>query len=136
MVLPEPGVLKVGGVPLFSGFLYAAVGSDIARDVRTIVMQSVSYPAEPLTWALGAAIYLNFFWHRFVSDARCILMSGTDALCLYTRISFLISDHRYAMPLLVAAGLATVFLWIAENLGTLTGTWVYAGNSAFHWTGI
>ncbi|MEM7237711.1 MAG: DUF817 domain-containing protein [Pseudomonadota bacterium] len=133
---PEPGVLKVGGVPLFSGFLYAAVGSYIARVVRIFDMRFISYPAEPLTWALGAAIYLNFFWHHFGPDARYILMSGTVALYLHTRISFLISDHRYAMPLLVAAGLATVFLWIAENVGTLTGTWVYAGNSAFHWTGI
>lgn len=133
---PEPGVLKVGGVPLFSGFLYASVGSYIARVVRIFDMRFIPYPAEPLTWLLGAAIYLNFFWHHFGPDARYVLMAATVLLYWRTRISFLVSDHVYAMPLLVAAGLSTVFLWIAENVGTLTGTWVYAGNSAFHWTGI
>ena len=28
---PEPSLLRIGGVPLFSGFMYAAVGSYIAR---------------------------------------------------------------------------------------------------------
>ncbi|MEM9099984.1 MAG: DUF817 domain-containing protein [Pseudomonadota bacterium] len=133
---PEPGVMKIAGVPLFSGFLYASVGSYIARVVRIFDMRFTPYPPEWTTWALGLAIYLNFFWHHFGPDARYVLMAATILLFWRTRISFLVQDHRYAMPLLVAACLSTVFLWIAENIGTLTGTWVYAGNSVFHWTGI
>lgn len=30
-IYPEPNLLRIGGVPLFSGFMYAAVGSYIAR---------------------------------------------------------------------------------------------------------
>ena len=30
-IYPEPSVLRIGAVPLFSGFMYAAVGSYIAR---------------------------------------------------------------------------------------------------------
>src|SRR5271165_3398930 len=30
-IYPEPSVLRVGGVPLFSGFMYACIGSYIAR---------------------------------------------------------------------------------------------------------
>jgi uncharacterized membrane protein YoaT (DUF817 family) len=31
------------------------------------------------------------------------------------------------MPLLVGFGLIALFIWIAENIGTLTRTWLYPG---------
>lgn len=34
-----------------------------------------------------------------------------------------------ALPL--AALMTAFFLWLAENVGTLTGTWIYAGQSQF-----
>lgn len=133
---PEAGILKIGGVPLFSGFMYAAVGSFMARVIRIFDMRFTPYPYEPLTWALGLAIYLNFFWHHFGPDARYLLMIGTVVIYWRTRIWFTVSDRAYPMPLVVAAALSTIFLWIAENIGTLTGTWIYAGNTSFHWTGL
>ena len=36
---PEPALLKFRGVPLFSGFMYAAVGSFIARAIRIFDMK-------------------------------------------------------------------------------------------------
>ena len=33
------------------------------------------------------------------------------------------------MPLPLAAFLTSLFLWIAENIGTMTGTWLYAGQA-------
>ena len=33
------------------------------------------------------------------------------------------------MPLPLAAFLSSIFLWIAENIGTNTGTWLYTGQS-------
>ena len=35
------------------------------------------------------------------------------------------------MPLPLAAFLTAIFLWIAENIGTNTGTWIYAGQNPF-----
>lgn len=35
------------------------------------------------------------------------------------------------MPLLVAALLTACFLWIAENVGTATGTWLYPGGAGW-----
>lgn len=133
---PEPGILKIAGVPLFSGFMYASVGSFMARVIRIFDMRFTPYPLEPLTWALGLAIYLNFFWHHFGPDARYLLMIGTVVIYWRTRIWFTVSDRAYPMPLVVAAALSTIFLWIAENIGTLTGTWIYAGHKTFHWTGL
>ncbi|AZL61069.1 DUF817 family protein [Tabrizicola piscis] len=36
-------------------------------------------------------------------------------------------DRHWWLPLPVAAFLAALALWIAENVGTATGTWVYSG---------
>ncbi len=129
---PEPGFFKIADVPLFSGFMYASVGSYMARVVRIFDMRFVPYPSEPLTWLLGAAIYLNFFWHHFGPDLRYPLMAATVVIYWRTWISFNVSDSVYRMPLVIAALLSTLFLFIAENVGTLTGTWIYAGNAFSH----
>ena len=46
---PEPGMLRIGAVPLFSGFMYAAVGSYIARVWRIFDFHFTRYPPAPLT---------------------------------------------------------------------------------------
>ena len=127
---PDYGVLEIAGVPLFSGFMYASVGSYMARAIRLFDMRFTPYPPEWLTWALGAAIYLNFFWHHFGPDLRYPLMLATLILYGRTMIGFTVT-RRFRMPLVVAAGLSTIFLWLAESIGTATGTWVYAGQAAF-----
>ena len=33
------------------------------------------------------------------------------------------------MPLVLAAFLSSFFLWVAKNIGTRTGTWLYAGQT-------
>jgi uncharacterized membrane protein YoaT (DUF817 family) len=44
-----------------------------------------------------------------------------------TRVWFRISDRHLWMPLPIAALLASIALWVAENVGTATGTWLYSG---------
>jgi len=70
---PEPSLLRLGHVPLFSGFMYAAVGSYLARVWRIFEFHFERYPPLPLTAALAAAIYANFFTHHFcpISAPRC-----------------------------------------------------------------
>ncbi|MEL6336213.1 MAG: DUF817 domain-containing protein [Pseudomonadota bacterium] len=124
---PEPGVMKLMGVPLFSGFMYASVGSYIARVIRVFDMR---FAHAPPLWAFGALaglIYLNFFTHHFGPDIRLGLFAGTVVLCWRTRIWFLTDHTPRWMPLVVAAFLTALFLFIAEVVGTLTATWVYAG---------
>jgi hypothetical protein len=38
-IYPEPSLLRLGGVPLFTGFMYAAIGSYIARCWRLFVIR-------------------------------------------------------------------------------------------------
>jgi uncharacterized membrane protein YoaT (DUF817 family) len=124
---PEPALLKLLGVPLFSGFMYASVGSYIARVIRIFDMRFAPYPPFWATVALAAAIYVNFFAHHFLPDARLALFAATVLLYRRTRIWFTIDHHRLWMPLPAAAFLTSLFLWLAENVGTRTGTWLYSG---------
>src|SRR5690606_30166563 len=60
-IYPEDSLLRIGAVPLFSGFMYAAVGSYIARVQRIFHIRVRGYPPLWTTWLLAAAIYVNFF---------------------------------------------------------------------------
>ncbi|WP_316014041.1 DUF817 domain-containing protein [Roseobacter sp. HKCCA0434] len=127
---PDTGVLEIAGVPLFSGFMYASVGSYMARVIRLFDMRFAPYPPEWLGWLLGLAIYLNFFWHHFGPDLRYLLMGATVLVFGRTWVEYTVT-RRHRMPLVLAAGLSTIFLWLAESVGTATGTWVYAGQADF-----
>lgn len=128
---PEAGVLKVMGVPLFSGFMYAAVGSFMARVIRLFDMAFAPFPPLWAHFALAVAIYVNFFAHHFIFDTRYVLFALTVVLYIRTKIWFRIGENWYWMPLPLAAFLSAIFLWVAENIGTSTGTWVYAGQTMF-----
>lgn len=126
---PEPGLLKFYDVPLFSGFMYAAVGSFMARVIRLFDMSFAPFPPLWQHFALAILIYINFFAHHFVADIRGVLFIATIIIYARTIIHFRIGQNWYRMRLPVAAGLSSVFLWLAENIGTRTGTWLYAGQS-------
>jgi uncharacterized membrane protein YoaT (DUF817 family) len=126
---PEPAVLKLYGVPLFSGFMYAAVGSYMARVIRIFDMAFAPYPPFWTTVLLAGAIYVNFFAHHVLPDARYLLMVATVLLFARTCVWFTLNRTRRWMPLPVAAFLTSIFLWLAENIGTTTNTWLYTGQT-------
>jgi uncharacterized membrane protein YoaT (DUF817 family) len=128
---PEPALLKLWGVPMFSGFMYAAVGSYMARVIRIFDMKFAPYPPFWTTLVLAIAIYVNFFTHHFLPDIRLALFAATLMLFARTRVWFTINTTARWMPLPLAALLTALFLWIAENVGTHTGTWIYAGQNPF-----
>lgn len=124
---PEANLLRIGGVPLFTGFMYAAVGSFMVRAIRLFDMRFAPYPPMWTTAVLALAIYVNFFAHHYVWDLRWPLFAATLAVYARTIIHFRPADRIFRMPLVIAAGLTALFLWLAENIGTLTGTWLYKG---------
>jgi uncharacterized membrane protein YoaT (DUF817 family) len=126
---PEPGVFVILNVPLFSGFMYAAVGSYMARVIRIFNMRFTPYPPLWLTFFLASAIYANFFAHHVLPDIRLALFAATLLIYARCRIWFRIHDHDWWMPLPLAAFLASFALWVAENIGTVTGTWLYSGQT-------
>lgn len=132
---PEAGILMVMGVPLFSGFMYASVGSYIARVIRLFDIRFTPYPPFWMTVVLAIAIYVNFFAHHFVPDVRIVLFAATVLLFGRTMVRFTVG-RRFGVRLPIAALLVSFCLWLAENVGTLTGTWTYAGSDMFDWTSL
>lgn len=122
---PEFAYSKLAGVPLFSGFMYAAVGSYIIQAWRLFGLRIRHHPPYLLASLLAAAVYLNFFTHHFIGDHRGLL--AACALGLYARatVFFRPLDRERQMPLLLAFVLIGFFVWLAENISTLLGLWRY-----------
>lgn len=127
---PEPGLLKIGQVPLFSGFMYAAVGSYIARVWRIFDFRYDHYPRPWHSYVLAAAIYLNFFAHHWLPDVRIALFLATAILFWRTRVWFTPFRKPRWMPLLLGWFLVALFIWFAENIGTFSRAWLYPGQEA------
>lgn len=127
---PEASVLRIGAVPLFSGFMYASVGSYIARVWRIFDFRFTAYPPRWTTLALATAIYVNFFAHHWLPDARYLLFAATGLLFARTRIHFRNwRVHRW-MPLVLGQFLVAVFIWLAENIATFANAWTYPEQAA------
>jgi uncharacterized membrane protein YoaT (DUF817 family) len=122
---PEANILRIGGVPMFSGFMYAAVGSYIARVWRIFDFRYTGYPNIKLATLLAIAIYINFFAHHWLPDVRIILFASIIILFWRTRIYFRVWQHDRWMPLLLGWLLVALFIWIAENISTFSRAWVY-----------
>lgn len=122
---PEEAFFRIAGVPLFTGFMYAAVGSYIARAWRVLDLEITHYPRRIYTCLVGMAIYINFFSHHFAPDMRWVLFVCVCVLYARTVVVYRLSKHRHTMPLLVGFGLIALFIWFAENIGTATKTWLY-----------
>ena len=126
-IYPEENFFRIAGVPLFSGFMYAAVGSYLARVSRIFDMRYTSYPPLWATVLLCAAIYVNFFAHHFTVDIRYGLFAATALLYLRTAVHYRVFRFRHRMPLLLGFLLVALFIWLAENIGTWSRAWIYPG---------
>lgn len=124
-IYPEPSLLRIGDVPLFSGFMYAAVGSYIARVQRVFDIRFRHYPPLWTTWVLAAAIYVNFFAHHWLPDIRLGLFAATAVLFGRGWFYFTPDRARRSMPFLLGFLLVALFIWFAENLGTYARAWIY-----------
>jgi len=122
---PEPGILKIGTVPLFSGFMYAAVGSYISQSWRIMKLKLVGPTRYTAAAILGVAIYLNFFTNHFIPDLRWILIPLVFVVFWGTAVEFTSLTKVRKMPLSVAFLLIAFFIWIAENFSTFFGAWKY-----------
>jgi uncharacterized membrane protein YoaT (DUF817 family) len=122
---PEASVIRIAGVPLFSGFMYSAVGSYIARCWRLFDFRFANYPGRGSTLALAAAIYLNFFTHQYTFDARYLLFAATVAIFGRTWIHFTCDAVPRRMPLILGFILVALFIWFAENIGSFSAVWLY-----------
>lgn len=130
---PEPNLLRIGGVPLFSGFMYACVGSYIARVWRIFDFRFPGYPPALWTYALAAAVYVNFFAHHWLPDIRIPLLAAMGIMFWRTQVVFRVWHEDRRMPLLLGWFLVALFIWFAENIATFSRAWIYP-NQQDGWT--
>jgi uncharacterized membrane protein YoaT (DUF817 family) len=124
-IYPEPCLIHLGGVPLFSGFMYASIGSYIARAWRLFDFRFQRHPPLWTLALLSGAIYANFFTHHYMIDLRWALIAASFLCFFRTRIYFRNWRTRRWMPLLLGLFLVALFIWLAENIGTFSGAWRY-----------
>ena len=122
---PEEAFFMIGTVPLFSGFMYAAVGSYIAQAWRILKLELVEPPRYLWSVTLCVLIYLNFFTNHFIPDLRILLIPAVFLLFARTSVTFVVTKARRAMPLALGFCLTAFFIWIAENVSTFYGAWQY-----------
>lgn len=119
------GVLRIGAVPLFSGFLYASVGSYMVRIHRLFDLRFVGWPRRWLTGVVALLIYVNFFSHHYLPDARWLLLAAVAVLWARSTMVYRVHRGAHRMPVLLAFGLVALFIWFAENIATYSGAWLY-----------
>ncbi len=124
---PEPGYLKIATVPLYSGFMYAAVGSYIAHAWKVFKLELTNHPSYVVSVALCSVIYLNFFTNHYIYDYRNFLFIALLIVYFKTNVHYTIRTKVYRMPLLLSFLLIGFFVWVAENIATYFGAWKYPG---------
>lgn len=121
---PEPGLAKIAGVPLYGGFMYAAVGSYVCRSWRLLDLTLTGYRARS-TAALAVGLYVNFLSHHWLPDLRWPLGGLLLVVTTGTWVSYTVGERRHRMPLVLSFALIGFFLWLAENVATYLGAWRY-----------
>ena len=122
---PDFAYTKIFGVPLFSGFMYASVGSYVIQAWRLLDLRVRHHPPYWMAWLLAIAIYANFFTHHFIPDLRWYLAAVALGLYARTTVIFRPLDRDRAMPAMVGFLLTGFFIWLAENISTFFGVWRY-----------
>lgn len=122
---PEDSMIRIGNVPLFAGFMYGAVGSYMARAWRMFDFRFTGFPPFWLAGCIAGFAYLNFFTHHYVMDIRWILIGLGAVAFARCSVHFRPKHLDLRMNLLLGFILVALFIWIAENLGTLARAWQY-----------
>src|SRR6185295_471079 len=120
---PEYGFFKIATVPLYSGFMYAAIGSYISQAWKIFKLELENYNHYLVSVFLCFLIYLNFFTNHFIYDFRIFLIIAVFLLFRHTKVWFVVTDKKRFLFLNVSFILIAFFIWIAENISTYLGAW-------------
>jgi len=129
---PDAGLLRIGDVPIYSGFMYAAVASYICQAWRRFDLDIDPVPMVP-TMITAVLFYVNFFTNHWLPDVRWLLLVVAAVILRRTWVRFRVRRTIYRMPLLVSFVLIGFFIWFAENIATRLGAWSYPDQEA-GWT--
>ena len=102
------------------------------RSYRLFDLRFDRYPRRWLTAIIAIAIYSNFFAQHVIFDSRWVLLLAVIVVYGRTVMHFRVFRSTHRMPVVLSFLLVAFFIWIAENIGTATGAWLYP-NQADGW---
>jgi uncharacterized membrane protein YoaT (DUF817 family) len=123
---PEFAYTKVGDVPLYSGFMYASVGSFVCQAWRWFDLRIENWPGIFISASISLAIYVNFFTHHYIYDMRWLITALLLLAFWKTRWVFKPANAERKFPMVLSFLLIGFFIWIGENIATFFGAWKYA----------
>jgi uncharacterized membrane protein YoaT (DUF817 family) len=125
----EPSLIRLGGVPLFSGFIYSCIGSYICRGLASVRFPLHRSSAVPLADSFKRGDLPQFLPRplRLRPAARPV----RRLRLLFCRATVWFRGWRVhrRMPLLLGLALVSLFIWLSENIGTFTRVWLYRSQS-------
>jgi uncharacterized membrane protein YoaT (DUF817 family) len=121
---PEEG-FKIGGVPLFSGFMYASVASYLMQSWRLHNMTVDRFPSWWKALLIGLAVYANFFFARVLGDFRWVITCAVLLGFGRTYVNIDVLDKRWRINLLFGFIGLGLWVWVGENYCTYLGVWQY-----------
>ncbi|CAI3947853.1 DUF817 family (YoaT) [Commensalibacter communis] len=83
---PDFAYTKFLNVPLFSGFMYAAIGSYIIQAWRLLDVKIYHHPPYIFAVIISLLIYINFFTHHFLGDYRWYIAATVVGLYARTTV--------------------------------------------------
>ncbi|NIA54368.1 DUF817 family protein [Massilia sp. TW-1] len=113
--------IKEARACLFAGMVFTAV----LLVPRAGVFGVPRYDLLLVAALVAALIYLNFFTHHALGDARWYLAAIALGLYAGTTVAFRPLDRERGIPLLLGFVLIGFFVWLAENVSTFWGLWRY-----------
>ncbi len=122
---PDFAYSKIGGVPLYSGFLYSSVASYMCQAWRRLDLKLFQYPRAAIAFPFAVIIYANFFTEHFIPDIRLILMPLVFIIFWQSKVQYVVANQKRQMPLAVSFVLIGLFVWFAENISTFLNAWQY-----------
>ena len=122
---PEAAWTKFGGVPLYSGFMYASVASYMCQAWRRLDLEMTEWPPANSPGVVAVSTYLNFFTHHILPDLRFGLALLISLVFRRTGVRYAVGARVCSMPLVVTFVFIGFFIWVSENLATRLGAWQY-----------
>lgn len=119
------GFFYIASVPIFTGFMYASVGSFMAKEFKLLRLRLVNMPSNKVLIILSIMIYINFILNNHIYDFRYILLIATVIIYRKSSLYFTPSLKEYKFNIPLAFLLIGFFIWIAENISTYLGIWTY-----------
>lgn len=102
---------------------------------RIFNLELTHYPSYRWSILRCVAIYANFFTNAFVRDVRAVLIPLVFVFFWRTQVDFTVWKVPRRMPLVLSFFLIGFFIWVAENIATFFGAWVYPEQAA-RWTAV